>query len=204
MSTERTHPYLFWGLVCAIAVSGLVIAAILFLPIVYRHWVFNVVANNGTVEDVKYYIERGVSVNEKDHNGRPLIHYAVRYNPNIDVLKYLVKQGADVNAKEDNAGWTSLHYAAASHVSNPEVFKYLIDNGADVNAKEDNGRTPLHLVAVDLTSNIENLKYLVEHGADVNVMDSIGKTPLDYVIVDKEKQTFLREAGAKRGEELPK
>ena len=133
-------------------------------------------AEKGTVEDVKYFIERGATVNEKDFDGKPLIHYAVMYNPDADVLKYLIERGVDVNAK-DKYGTTPLHFAASSYI---EILKYLVEKGADVNAKDNYGKTPLHYAAFFSESNIDVLKYLVENGADVNVKDNYGKTPLHY------------------------
>ena len=164
MSTERSNPYLIWGLVCAIAVSGLVIAVC--LSVANRDTIFDAAAH-GTVEDVKYFIERGMPVNAKNHTGSSPLHLAVLNNPNIEVMKYLIDKGANVNAKDKNAE-TPLHFAAVYPDSNTEVLKYLIDKGADVYAK-----------------------------------DNIGRTPLDWAIGKKEMETILREAGGKRGEELP-
>jgi len=216
MSTERTHPYLFWGLLCAIAVSGLIIAVCLY-PSVARyyfvktnsHKIFGVVAT-GSVEDVKYFIERGVSVNEKPPRDMSLLHIAVRLNPDVNVMKYLIGNGADVNAKDDD-GATPLHIVARYSLSNIEKAKTLIDNGADVNAKDNHGRIPLHFMASFSLIDLEVMKYLIEKGADVNAKDNDGATPLDYVIrhpiissgaID-ERKAILCEAGGKRGEELP-
>ena len=109
MSTDQSNPYLFRGLLCAIAVIGLILTVFLCLYIANRNKVFDA-AVNGTVEDVKFFIERGVSVNAKNSNGSSLIHYATM-NPNVEVLKFLVEKGADVNAK-DNNGWTPLDFAS--------------------------------------------------------------------------------------------
>ena len=188
MLTERTHPYLFWGLVCAIAVSGLVIAVCLYPSVARYHFVkthrdkvFEVVAM-GSFDDVKYYIKRGVSVHEKTPAGMSLLHCAVRFNPDVEVLKYLVEQGADVNAKNNN-DMTPLHYAAMPDNSSIEKL--------------------LPFATVSPNPSIEKIKYLIEKGANVNAKNDSGMTPLDYVRDNKEKEAILREAGGKRGKELP-
>ena len=216
MSTDQSNPYLFRGLLCAIAVIGLILAALLY-PSVARYYfvkanrdkIFEAVAL-GTVEKVKYFIERGVSVNVKDPTGTPLIYWAARYNPDVNVMKYLIDNGADVNAKDIHGQTTPLHQVIIWS-DNPGMAKILIDNGADVNAKDDLGRTPLHCVTGYSPSSpffppIKVLKYLIEKGADVNAKDNNGQTPLDYVSGNSgndEMEAILREAGGKRGEELP-
>ena len=172
MSTDQSNPYLFRGLLCAIAVIGLIIAVCLY-PHVYENYLYKTTtydvfeaARIGTVKDIKYFMNRGATVNDKDLSGTSLIHYAASYNPDVEVMKYLVEQGADVNTKT-KGGTTPLHCAAYSSNSNIDILKYLIEQGADVNAKEINGTTPL-----------------------------------DTATGDKEKEAILREAGGKRGEEL--
>ena len=97
-------------------------------------------AAKGTVEDVKYFVERGTDVETTGDNGWTALHHAALnchpgggiecYAPKI--LEYLVSKGADVNAKTDT-GLTPLHLAA---MDNPrrEVLTCLIDLGADLRA----------------------------------------------------------------------
>ena len=132
MSTDQSNPYVFRVLLSIVVCCGLILAVFLCLYIANHNKFFDA-ASHGTVEDIEYFIEHGVSVNEKSFIGLSLLHYAVIYNPDIDILKY------------------------------------LIDNGADVKAKADDGATSL-----------------------------------DYAIGNKEREVILRDAGGKRGEELPK
>ena len=145
MSTDQSNPYLFRVLLC-IAVCCVLFLAVVLYPSVARYIfihknVFNAAAH-GTVEDVKYFMKRGVDVNAKGDAGWTPLHFAVMNDTDADVMKYLIERRADVSAK-DNKGRTPLHYAASSPIIPIEVLKYLIDNGADVNAKDDIGQAPL-------------------------------------------------------------
>ena len=163
-------------------------------------------ARLGFVQDVKFFIEKGVDVNAKGVNayednktGVTALHFAAKYNVNIDVLKYLIAQGADVNRQTD-AHSTPLHYAAVRN-SNIAVSEYLIEKGADINIKNVYGVTPLHLAArfsTDVT------KCLIDNGADVNAKDNAGRTPIDFsrAMNRDDCEAVLREAGGKSGEEL--
>ena len=144
MSTDQSNPYVIRALLCIAVCCGLFIAVIWYSSIVYRNKVIEA-ASHGTVEDIKYFIEHGASVNEKSFVGLSLLHYAALFNHDIDVLKYLVEQGANVNAKT-KYDQTLLHIVASSPDSNIEVLKYLIEQGVDVNAKDNRGRTPLDCV----------------------------------------------------------
>jgi ankyrin repeat protein len=72
-------------------------------------------AKEGTVEDVRYFVEeKGTSVYAKDANGRIPLHHATKSNSNVGILEYLVSQGADVKVKL-NRSETLLHTAAMTY-----------------------------------------------------------------------------------------
>ena len=100
-------------------------------------------AANGTVEDVKYFIEQQrVDVNARYIGGETALHHAAHGNSDVEVLKYLLSQGANINAK-NGRGETPLHYATWGN-PNIAVLEYLISQGADVNARDEEGLRPLH------------------------------------------------------------
>ena len=215
MSTDKSNPYFVRVLSRIVACCVLILAVCLY-PYVAENYLYKPTthdvfdaARRGTVKDVRYFIRHGATVNDKDSaDGTPQIHYAARYNLNIEVLKYLVENGADVYAK-DKFDQTPLHYMLLPpNSNNADVLKYLIEQGANVNAKDKFGLTPLHIAAkFSLFNDIEIAKILIDNGADVNAKDDDDKTPLDYAYLDyaynKEEEAILREAGGKRGEELP-
>ena len=165
-----------------------------------------IAAAKGSVDDIRYFIDQGVDVNEKsnedfenqvytndsrkiilDINGTPL-HYAAHHNPDIEVVKYLIEKGADANAKTD-VGVTPPDLAAG-HNPNMEILKYLVENGADANLKDGRDWTPLHYAALH-NSNVEVLEYLIEKGVDVNTRYGRNWTPLLYAAGDNPNMEIL-------------
>jgi len=136
--------------------------------------IFNAAAS-GTVQDVKYFLDKGISIEQNGglNGDLTLLHQAAKFNPNVDVLKYLVLNGADVNVK-NGGGWAPIH-EAAHHNRNVEILKYLLSIGVDVNTKVDGG-------------NAKNLEWY-------------RNTPLDLAN-SEEKRQILRAAGGKSGREL--
>ena len=89
-------------------------------------------ARRGTVENVKYFIEKfGDSPKEA-------IADAVWSNGNVAVLEYLISQ-----CDGTNHDWNWMLEGAASNNESDAVVEYLIAQGADVNAKHKYGATPL-------------------------------------------------------------
>jgi len=67
-------------------------------------------ASKGTVQDIRYFIEKGERVNMVDKDNWTPLHYAIRDNKNVDVIEFLVGWGASVTAKNDY-GWTAIDMA---------------------------------------------------------------------------------------------
>jgi ankyrin repeat protein len=78
-------------------------------------------------------LERGVSVNERDHMGNTPLHWAVKHP---DMVKFLVEHGADVNAR-NRLGETALHLA----VRRKAAVEILLANGADRTIRTVFGKT---------------------------------------------------------------
>ncbi|XP_028395244.1 2-5A-dependent ribonuclease-like [Dendronephthya gigantea] len=169
----------------------------------------HVAVKEGTLETLKYLVEKGADVKSSYTDGWTVLHSAVIEGA-LEIVKYLVEKGADVNGN-DTDGWTVLHSAVTEGTL--EIVKYLVENGADVNGKITSGWTVLHyavtkgaLVIVKYLvekgaevngsntegwtvlhstvakSNVEIVKYLVEKGADVNGNDTYGRTVLHHAV----------------------
>lgn len=170
------------GLVLLAVVLSSVAATVWFLKSPSRSSYANIfeAAREGTVADVKYFVNQGDNINAKDAYGRTPILLAVCCNRDIGVVKYLFEKGANVNVG-DYYGRTPLHYAASIH-DDAGVLKYLVNKETDVNVEDSDGRTPLHYAAAT-NENIAVLKYLIEKGADVNAKSNcILHTPLHLAI----------------------
>ena len=98
-------------------------------------------AEKGTVSDVQYFLNQGVSINIISNNGGTPLHYAAARNPNVEVVQYIISQSADINVK-NNWGSTPLHDAVKFN-SNLDVLKLLVSRKAYVLAKDNGGNTPL-------------------------------------------------------------
>jgi len=119
-------------------------------------------SGNGSLEDVKELIEKGVNVNAKSDKGwTPLLMAcSISSNPEkYEKVKLLVENGADVNVKDED-GKTPLMKAAIH--GDADIVKLLVESGADVNAKDKKGKTAL---AFANEKNKDIAEYLKEHGA---------------------------------------
>jgi ankyrin repeat protein len=129
--------------------------------------------NDGTIEDVRYFIEKGVDVNaERELN----LLFIAAYKGKADVVELLLSNGANVNAKQYGAvdGLSPLHAAAMG--GNIDVATILLSAGADINLKSDKNSTPLYEAIHN--SKVEIAKFLILRGTDVNVEAYEGFTPL--------------------------
>ena len=101
-------------------------------------------AREGHLEVVKYLINKGSNINEKDnYGGRIPLHYAAM-NEHLEVVKYLINKGANIDEK-DNRGVTALHQAI--YWGRLNVVKFLVRNGANIHERNNEGKSPLEETA---------------------------------------------------------
>lgn len=162
-------------------------------------------AKYGRINEVRYYLDSGVSVDMTD--GRETALHLACYRGREDVVQLLLERNADVNARDLQFGSTGLHLACIS--GHTTIVKRLLDKKADINAADANGKTSLHVacsrnnesvvslllangVFVD-SRNDENetalhhacaqgkeniVKMLLDNNADVNAVNKCYETPL--------------------------
>jgi hypothetical protein len=99
--------------------------------IVYR-------TNLGRADDVGLLLKQGISPNEKNNFGVPLIVLAAARldKEGLNIIETLLDKGADINAR-DNNGETALF--AAARIGNMDVVNFLLKHNIDYYAKNSNG-----------------------------------------------------------------
>jgi uncharacterized protein len=157
------------------------------------------------VREVKALIDKGMSPNQKDPRGMPLLMVAIQEN-SVKTVDYLINvKGIDlnqanmtnetplmfaalygllpevktlVNQKEvpvNRTGWTPLHYACTN--GHIEIAAFLLDKGAAVDALSPNETTPL-MMAIR-AGNIQLVRLLLDRGADIRIRNQQGYSAID-------------------------
>jgi ankyrin repeat protein len=157
------------------------------------------------VREVKTLIDKGMSPNQKDPRGMPILMVAIQEN-SVKTVDYLINvKGIDlnqanmtnetplmfaalyglfpevkilVNQKEvpvNRSGWTPLHYACTN--GHLEIALFLLDKGAVVDAPSPNETTPL-MMAIR-AGNIQLVRLLLDRGADIRIRNQQGYSAID-------------------------
>lgn len=157
------------------------------------------------VREVRSLIEKGVSPNQKDPRGMPILMVAIQEN-SVKTVDYLINvKGIDlnqpnmtsetplmfaslyglfpevkvlVNQKEvpvNRTGWTPLHYACTN--GHLEIAQFLLEKGAVVDAPSPNETTPL-MMAIR-AGNIQLVRLLLDRGADIRIRNQQGYSAID-------------------------
>lgn len=129
---------------------------------------------------VNEFLEAGMSINEKDDAGVPMLNIACR-NDNFDFVTMFLKLGADLNAVSDDRGYTAVMDAVWR--GNEKITKYLIEQGADLNTINKEGQTILILAVGAGHENI--VKLLAENGSNPDIKDMMGMSAYTYAVLFK-------------------
>ncbi|HXD33859.1 MAG TPA: ankyrin repeat domain-containing protein [Pyrinomonadaceae bacterium] len=166
----------------------------------------------GDAAAVQALLDKGVSPNTKDSDGRTPLTEAAYYG-HTQIVKMLIGKGADVWAKKRDgetpvtmaAGHadivqllkTNLDLIDAARAGDNKAVQSLLDKGAYVNSRDSDGRTPL--TEATWEGHAETVKLLLEKGADPNLKKNDGLAPLVIAVGkgNKEIEELLKKAGAK-------
>lgn len=166
----------------------------------------------GDTAEVKALLEKGVSPNTKDNDGRtPLTEAA--YRGFTEIARMLIDHDANLFAKK-NDGETPITMAAghpdiasliklnleladAARKGDVKSVKEMLDKGAYVNVRDPEGRTPLTEAAWE--GRVEMVNLLLARGANPNAKKNDGATPLAIATGrgHKEIAEMLKKTGAK-------
>lgn len=152
------------------------------------------------LELVRFFIDCGADVNQRDDLGCAAIDYAVK-KTNVPIVKLLIERGADLHS-------SPLIFKALCSNSNTklETIKLLLLHGADVDAKYENfdeicmsllGNTAF-MTAAYFPGELEYAKLLLAHGADINATNADGQMALMLAAARGRLETveFLLKNGA--------
>ncbi|RZC43149.1 ankyrin repeat and SOCS box protein 3-like [Asbolus verrucosus] len=137
---------------------------------------FSAVLKND-LEQVKFLVESGKSVNTKNKLGNTLLNYVIAHQ-RVEIFDYLMSlDSVDVNCV-DSFGRSPLLYSATE--SFDEYFALeLLKKGADIHVADDAGFTFLHMAARCASDDhLTAGKLVIERGADINAQARFGVTPL--------------------------
>ena len=129
-------------------------------------WVYEA-ARNGRVDCVRWFIEKGVNLDQIDNKGRTpgsnphwlfdswwIWVWTASFNGHVDCVKVLVENGADFSIASKSGAtpgtfymifsleWDEFWVHIAAQEGNLDVLKFLESKGADLSARGNDGDTP--------------------------------------------------------------
>ena len=145
-------------------------------------------AEEGNIDIVKSFLERGVYVDGRNENNQTPLDRATRAG-HVSVVRLLVERCAHVESR-DWRGWTPHSASRSGHL--------LVNHGADLNARQRHHWTPIHFSAEN--GHYKVVKLLLERGADVHALNDECETPYQLSPQSgyREIADLLRQHGASR------
>lgn len=117
---------------------------------------------DSSVHFVERLADLGCSVNQKDLQGRPVLHrFTYRNGDNVELAEVLLDKGASVNATSD-FGFTVLHLCVWEDEGLPAVAPVYVLYGADMCLQNHEGETAFQMALAD--SNTDMATFLVNCG----------------------------------------
>ena len=128
----------------------------------------------GDTETVADLLDRGVPIDTKDDEGKPLLHWAAE-GGHVTTMRLLIRKGCDVDSV-DGRGLTPLHWAAA--MGQTKAVRELIRMGATKSMVARECCTPLHRASIK--GHVETVEAMLVEGCPIDVVDSNGATVLHW------------------------
>ncbi|QYT03008.1 ANK_REP_REGION domain-containing protein [Trichoderma simmonsii] len=134
----------------------------------------HVACHEGTLEAVRFLVDRGADVNDEGGRfGTPILAAAARVEyqdpPKLPILTFLMNKGANINHQGGEYG-SVLQAHFHDYVDDIESFLFALKHCADVNSNGGEYGTALIAgCAYPHSLGKECVRLLLDHGADVNV-----------------------------------
>ncbi|KAG2374682.1 hypothetical protein C9374_010426 [Naegleria lovaniensis] len=136
-------------------------------------------ACSSTPDNIKYLLEKGANIIEKDSQKRTALHYAAKYGHahNVEVL---CPKDQKYGAIKDKFGYTPLHLA--SWYGHADVCEKLVECGVSVDVAAKLKETPL--MSACKRGHLHVMKKLIEKGAKIEKLCSRKKSLLMYAAMN--------------------
>ena len=126
-------------------------------------------AREGDADVLKQWLDQGLPVNLRNHNGDTLLMLA-SYHEHPKATQVLLERGADAQILNER-GQSPL--SGAAFKGNVEITQLLLSHGAQVDVHGEDGRTPLMFAAMFNRTDIMEI-LLREGGANILNKDAAG------------------------------
>jgi ankyrin repeat protein len=136
----------------------------------------------GSVEHIKYYIDKSDDLETKNKNGSKLIHLVCE-NCSKKIIEYLLEKGVDLEAETINK-WKPIHFVCK--FQNNFIIKLFMEEGVDLEAETEEKWKPIHIACI--YQNYEIVKLLAEKGVDLEVKTTRNSKPLHLACYNKNSE----------------
>jgi ankyrin repeat protein len=126
---------------------------------------------------IELYLEKGISINEKDNEEQTALFEAIKAR-RTDLVEFLLSKGADIEAK-NKWGETPLAVCAGRNPEYSDVVELLLNKGANMEVKNRSGETLLWAASMGRDPTIAKL--LIKHGAKTDIQDKAGNAFKEYL-----------------------
>lgn len=154
----------------------------------------NVALYNKDINVLKYFISKGVNVNQVSKEGKSALINAVSRN-SAEVVDFLLKNNADISIKDKHGNNLAFYLLKSFNTKKQDEFnkklEALTNKGFDIKQAQDNGNSLFHL-ALDTATNLDLLKQVHALGIAVNTKNKNGITPLQKAAMKAKDDTILK------------
>lgn len=152
-----------------------------------------IVRKEKQTEIIKYFLSKGVNINQADNEGNTVFMNAASANSEIEVINLLAGGLKNIN-QVNKKGISALALAVRNNT--PEVVSLLLAKGADIKEVDTNGDNLASYLIQSYNPQKKEvfeakLKILVEKGLDINTPQKNGNT-LYHLAVAKNDLSLLK------------
>ncbi len=133
-------------------------------------------SQHGQADVVKFLLEQGAIVDERNSEDIEPIHIAARAG-HVDILALLVDHGADIDSCTSEKQKMPVDFAAMG--GSVDALAWLVEHDADVNGG-DYGMSQLPIHQAAKRGHSDAVKWLIEHGADVHAEHRYREQPIHF------------------------